>query len=239
MRQITSISPRRARAYAFISAAVLLATTIFMVSIREKEDPPLTEPEPESIVDPITAPFFRYTPIVDIPDVSDDEEIVEEPEIMRAMIVSEETFCEEVEVEEITYDVPLEEDLQNYIKELCEQFNVPIKLVYAIISVESDFCPTLISKTNDYGLMQINKVNHEWLTKKHNITDFLDPYQNVYCGILIFSQHYQRYQDIYKALMAYNMGANGAARAWDKGIYSTRYTTKIEKALGELESNNK
>jgi hypothetical protein len=39
--------------------------------------------------------------------------------------------------------------------------------------------------------------------------------------------------------MAYNMGANGAARAWDKGIYSTRYTTKIEKALGELESNNK
>ena len=141
---------------------------------------------------------------------------------------------EEIAIEYPTYyNVPLDYGLQDHIRELCEEMGVPMSLVMAVINVESSFDPTLVSGTDDYGLMQINACNHEWLTEEHGITDFLDPYQNVYCGILILSEHYNRYEDVNKALMAYNLGATGAKKLWDKGIYETRYTRKVNEALEE------
>lgn len=129
--------------------------------------------------------------------------------------------------EEVYYDVPLDTELQDYIREICESNDVPMTLVLALISVESSFRPNIISATNDYGLMQINAVNHEWLTEKYGITDFLDPYQNVYCGVVILSQHLAKCEDEHMALMAYHFGATGAKRLWDKGVYATEYTNRI------------
>lgn len=132
---------------------------------------------------------------------------------------------------EIYYDCPLSEELQDYIRRLCQENKLPMSLVIAMIDVESDFRPDLISQTNDYGLMQINKCNHEWLANDYGITDFLDPYQNVFCGITIISEHYHRYEDLDKALMAYNLGATGAKRLQNKGIYTTEYTRKVTTAM--------
>lgn len=130
------------------------------------------------------------------------------------------------------YDVPLSEDLQDYIRTLCEENDVPMSLIIAMIEVESSFRPNVISGTSDYGLMQINKINHEWLTEEYGITDFLDPYQNVFCGITIIAGHLEKTDgDIALALMRYNCGATGAKRLWDKGIYSTSYTEKILAAM--------
>ena len=64
------------------------------------------------------------------------------------------------------FDVPLSKDLQDYIFTLCEQNNVPVALIMAMIETESSFRPNIISSTNDYGLMQINSVNHEWLSEE-------------------------------------------------------------------------
>ena len=103
-----------------------------------------------------------------------------------------------------------------------------MSLVMAMIEVESGFKEDVISTTNDYGLMQINAVNHEWLSEKYEITDFLDPYQNVLCGIKIISEHLSKTGgDIPSALMRYNLGASGAKRLWDDGVYETQYTRKI------------
>lgn len=130
------------------------------------------------------------------------------------------------------YDVPLSEDLQDYIRTLCKENDVPMSLIIAMIEVESSFRSNVISGTSDYGLMQINKINHEWLTEEYGITDFLDPYQNVFCGITIIAGHLEKTDgDIALALMRYNCGATGAKRLWDKGIYSTSYTEKILAAM--------
>lgn len=130
------------------------------------------------------------------------------------------------------YDVPLSEDLQDYIRTLCEENDVPMSLIIAMIEVESSFRPNVISGTSDYGLMQINKINHEWLREEFGITDFLDPYQNVFCGITIIAGHLDKTDgDIPLALMIYKCGATGAKRLWDKGIYSTSYTEKILAAM--------
>lgn len=127
----------------------------------------------------------------------------------------------------VYYDCPLSHDLQDYIREQCDRKGVPMTLVLALIEVESSFQEDVISRTDDYGLMQINVINHGWLYEEYGITDFLDPYNNILCGITILSQHYERYGDETKVLMAYNMGAVGAKRRWDIGVYETPYTNKI------------
>ena len=138
-----------------------------------------------------------------------------------------------IDTEPVTvyFDIPLSKELQDYIRNLCDEYGVPIELVIAIIDVESTFRADVVSKTNDYGLMQINKCNHEWLTDKLGVTDFLDPYQNINSGVHILLGHLEVTNgDIELALMRYNNGATGAKKLWDKGIYSTAYTQKIMKA---------
>ena len=144
------------------------------------------------------------------------------------------TFTEEIPIEWCAGDVdftPLDcampEEQQEFTYYLCTGYNIDFSLVMALIQNESSFNPETISKTNDYGYMQINRVNHLWLMETLGITDFTDPYQNIRAGVFVLRKLFERYQDTGMVLMAYNMGEDGAARLWEKGIYSTDYTEKI------------
>ncbi len=126
------------------------------------------------------------------------------------------------------YNVPLSHDLQDHIRTLCNEYEVPMELVIAVVDIESSFRPTVISVSDDYGYMQINKINHEELSEILGITDFLDPYENLQAGIYFLGGHLQRTDgDIVKALMRYNNGPTGALQLWNEGIYSTEYTQKV------------
>lgn len=128
----------------------------------------------------------------------------------------------------VYWDIPLSEDLQDYIRTLCADYSVPEELILAMIEVESSFRPSVVSSTGDYGYMQINECNHEWLKDELGVTDFLDPYQNILCGVYILSGHLEKTDgDIAKALMRYNNGPTGAYRLWQKGVFETSYTKKI------------
>ena len=134
------------------------------------------------------------------------------------------------------YDVPLSHELQDYIFALCEEKNVPSRLVIAMIETESSFRSDVISGTDDYGLMQINACNHEWMSERYGVTDFLDPFQNVLCGISYIAGHLDSCDgDIEMALMSYNMGGYGASLLWEKGVYSTAYSRKIVERMGKYE----
>lgn len=78
---------------------------------------------------------------------------------------------------ELLYDVPLDDSLQRYIREECEAQGVPFEIALALIQKESSCRESVISKTGDYGLMQVNECNHEWLSEELGITDILDPEQ--------------------------------------------------------------
>lgn len=127
----------------------------------------------------------------------------------------------------IPLDCAMDEELQEFTYYLCTAYNIDFTLVIALIQHESSFKADVISKTNDYGLMQINKTNHTWLTDTLGVTDYLDPYQNVRAGMFILRKLFERYDDTDMVLMCYNMGEDGAARLWDKGIYHTKYTQSI------------
>lgn len=140
-------------------------------------------------------------------------------------------------VEEVTYfDVPLSHSLQRYIYEVCSDEEVPVSLVIAMIDKESQFNPETVSDTGDYGLMQINKINHEWLAEEYRTADMLNPYQNVFCGVKIIGSYIRANDGDYnKALMAYNMGDYGAKKAWESGIESTSYSESVLALMQQYE----
>ena len=119
------------------------------------------------------------------------------------------------------------EEQQEFTYYLCTGYNLDFTLVMALIQNESSFDPSVVSATHDYGYMQINEMNHQWLTDTIGVTDFADPYQNIRAGVFVLRKLFERYQDTNMVLMAYNMGEDGATRLWEKGIYSTDYTEKI------------
>lgn len=133
------------------------------------------------------------------------------------------------------FDVPLSDSLQRYIYEICADENVPVTLVMAMIEHESGFDPEAVSPTDDYGLMQINAVNHEWLKEEYRCADIMNPYQNVFCGISIISSYIDKYGELDKALMAYNMGNYGAQKAWKNGVTSIAYSEEILSLMKEYE----
>lgn len=131
------------------------------------------------------------------------------------------------------YDVPLDLDFQDYLREECKKNNVELELVLAVMKVESNYNSELISSTADYGIIQINECNHENLSKKLNIDNYVDPYQNAKAGIYMLSNLSWCENDTQR-LMCYNMGIAGAKRAWNKGINETDYTKKVLQAKNEI-----
>lgn len=127
------------------------------------------------------------------------------------------------------YSIPLSNELQHYTYAICLEADIVefYEVVLALMWQESNFRSNIISKTNDYGIMQINVVNHEWLKKKLGITDFLDPYQNIYAGVHIFASLLKKYKDPHKALMAYNFGEAGAQGYWSRGAYTSSYSRGV------------
>ena len=103
----------------------------------------------------------------------------------KVVVELDESFEYKTNMDDGYYPLPvsMSDDMQKYIYRLCYANNIEFSFVMALIQHESTFHPTIFSSTNDYGLMQINKINHEWLGEKLGITDFLDPYENVKAGI--------------------------------------------------------
>lgn len=141
-------------------------------------------------------------------------------------------FLESYELENdfvFTTEIPVTfgEDLQEFTYYLSAAYDIDYTLVLAIISKESAFMPDGISSTNDYGLMQINVCNHEWLTEELGITDFIDPYENIKAGLFILRGLFEKYDSTSKVLMAYNMGENGASKLWEQGIFESNYSKDV------------
>ena len=127
----------------------------------------------------------------------------------------------------IPLDVPIDLDLQEFIFYLCKGYNIDFALVMGMIQQESAFQTNIISATGDYGLMQINKCNFEYLTENLEITDFIDPYNNVRAALFILRQLFENYDSTSMVLMAYSMGEYGASKLWAQGVFESNYSRII------------
>lgn len=137
------------------------------------------------------------------------------------------------------YDISLSAELQEYTYNRCEELGlvapgVDYPTVLALMSKESGYTAEAVSGTGDYGIMQINTVNHGWLREELGITDFLDAEQSIDAGTEMLARLSEKYGDPHKVLMAYNMGEGGAAKLWAQGITSSEYSRDIMALRAEI-----
>lgn len=127
-------------------------------------------------------------------------------------------------------EIPLSEHYQKFVWELCKEKNVSPFLIYGIIERESAFDEKAVSKDGqDIGLMQIRKMNHEWLNGVFDYElNYMNAYDNTSAGVYMFTELLKKNNgDIVKSLMCYNMGETGAKEAIENGVNKTNYTDKV------------
>ena len=132
----------------------------------------------------------------------------------------------------IYYDIPLSKELQDYTRKICEEYgNVDETLVYALIKQESNFrVKALGDNGKSKGLMQIQEIWHKKRMKKLGVDSLMTAKGNIRVGIDILSEKIDKYDDLGKALTAYNAGDGGAYKYYfSKGIYANDYAKKIIK----------
>lgn len=132
------------------------------------------------------------------------------------------------EAEPTLYDIPLSDDLQIYITDLCEEANISPLLVFAIIEQESHYNADVIGDNcNSYGLMQIQAKWQQERMNKLGCTDLLNPYENVKIGIDILTELFSENSDWYWVLMAYNGGCSYANNRIEQGILTSDYADAV------------
>lgn len=179
-------------------------------------------------------------------------EPVEEPELETSVVSQEdtseatETVVEPAEtivegyvdhgcVEHVRYDIPLDDELQDYIIETSEKRGVDPAIIIAMIKRESQFDIDVVGdKGKAFGLMQIHPRWHSDRMEKLGVTDLLDPYQNVTVGIDIMAELLDGGESVEWALMAYNGGYAHANRHIEAGTLSG-YATDVLEFAEELE----
>lgn len=144
------------------------------------------------------------------------------------------------ETEMVFYDIPLSEDLQRHIIEVCNANDVDEKLVFALIERESNYNIDAIGdEGTSFGLMQVREMFHKDRMEKLGVEDLLDPYQNVIVGIDILKEKLNMYDTTYEALTAYNAGDTGAYELYfSKGIEGNDYAYEVVHIM-EMMSNRK
>lgn len=136
-------------------------------------------------------------------------------------------------VEHVRYDIPLDDELQDYIIETSEERGVDPAIIIAMINRESQFDIDIIGdKGKAFGLMQIHPRWHSDRMEKLGVTDLLDPYQNVTVGIDIMAELLDGGESVEWALMAYNGGYANANRHIEAGTLSGYATDVLEFAEG-------
>lgn len=134
------------------------------------------------------------------------------------------------------FDVPLEKELQDYIFDICDNYNVDPELIVSMIFYESSFRSKVIGENDSgysYGLMQIMPRWNQDRMDRLGCQDLLDPYQNVLVGTDLIAEYIEEGRGVEWALMAYNGGPSYANRKASEGTVSA-YATRVTAYAGEL-----
>lgn len=132
-------------------------------------------------------------------------------------------------------DIPLDEDLKEYIYTSAIEADIPAEIMFSMAWKESRYNPDAKSNTSDHGLFQINEINFSRLAKQFGYTEdefeekIYDPYLNTDCAIYIISECRDKYSNTnwHHVLMRYNLGPTGASKQFASGKYSTTYSRDI------------
>lgn len=173
--------------------------------------------------------------------IAEATETMEEKQVYEFFNIYENAApCEPIygedEVEEppapvrVYYDVPLGQDLQDHLIDICEARSIEPALALALIKTESGYNPSCLGDNgNSKGLMQIQQRWHGARMEKLGCSDLMDPYQNITVGLDLFGDLLDYSDSVEWALMAYNGGSSYANKMRDSG----RLSAYAEKVINE------
>jgi hypothetical protein len=129
-------------------------------------------------------------------------------------------------------DIALSADLQKYTTALCNLYDVPPSLVFAIGEHESGWMwPGEIIDSNELpsvGYMQINYPNFQWLLDRD--IDVYTEHGNIHGSVVILSELLEKYP-LEKAIVVYQCGPTGA-----QGIDSTVFSRWVLERMMEFDN---
>lgn len=147
------------------------------------------------------------------------------------------------------YDIDLSYDLQNYVFELANKYNLSPELILAVAKLESNYNENLIcvnkNGTKDIGIMQLNNKYMYDFAKDARISNFnpLNPYQNLKAGVFVLAREKdywssKGYSDeiVFELMLSsYNRGRYGTLKYGVAKEYVDRvlyYKEKLERNGG-------
>ena len=158
-----------------------------------------------------------------VPSPDERFEKEKEPEAVAASI--------EYKEQEPLYDVPLSDEIQRYIMNVCRYYEMDPALVLAVIEQESGYDETAVGDGGEaYGLMQVQVRWHLARMERLGVTDLLNPYENVAVGVDILAEKLDEGLGTGWALMAYNGGNQYANEMKEAGRISDYAKGIIERA---------
>lgn len=129
------------------------------------------------------------------------------------------------------------QELKDYTAKICESYDVDYSLVLAVIYNESRFQSgkTHLNSngTTDYGLMQVNEVNFDYLHKTigiNSMSDLLDDKTGIKCGVELLAYHKDFTENDSSALLRYQIGAG----KYKKYQQSGRTTNDVHSRVLEI-----
>lgn len=127
-----------------------------------------------------------------------------------------------------------DDDLKSYTQSVCEEYDVDYSLALGVIYNESRFQSGLThmnsNGTVDYGLMQVNEVNFDYLHKTlgiNSMSDLLNDRVGIRCGIQLLAYHKEYTNDDSSALLRYQVGEG----KYKKYLQNGRYTNQTHQQV--------
>lgn len=118
-----------------------------------------------------------------------------------------------------------------YVNDICANYefvdDLP-HLIMAMMEVESNFDPSVISSAGCIGLMQVSPYWQTERAESLDVYDLWDPYGNILVAVDLLQDLYYNYanEDIVLAVMMYNMDFSKARSMYLNGQWSP-YATKV------------
>lgn len=131
---------------------------------------------------------------------------------------------------------------QEYLWVICQEKNLDWVTMVALYEGESGYRFDVIGKAGDSGYGQIVPKSNKELLEKLEITDILNPYQNILVSCTLMEWLLQEYDGSYeKALTAYNAGCGGAydnyfSAGVDASPYAKRILKKADRIRKEMQN---
>jgi len=123
-----------------------------------------------------------------------------------------------------------------------QRYDIDYRLILAVMKVESNFRNDAISRKGARGLLQIKPSLARHISRTSDISVksakcLHEPEKNIKIGVNYLSRLIERFENIYTALHAYNVGPRKAKRYTsgdEDGVPNNRFTKKVMKEYRQI-----